>query len=75
MGKSNRIRNERATKVSSAPVVKKKKEMPSWVMSLIAIVITIVTCCFMTADYQMIMDFIKYQFPEEKRKDLSRGVP
>ena len=41
MGKSNRIRNSRAVKVSSAPAVKQKKEMPGWVMSLIAIVITV----------------------------------
>ncbi len=51
-------------------VITTAKQVPS---VLIAVVITIVTCCFMTADYQMIMDFIKYQFPKEKRKDLSRA--
>lgn len=51
-------------------VITTAKQVPSF---LIAVVVCIVACCFMTADYQMIMDFIKYQFPTEKRKDLARA--
>ena len=51
-------------------VITTAKQVPS---ILIAIVVTIVACCFITADYQMIIDFVKYQFPKEKRKDLSRA--
>ena len=51
-------------------VITTAKQVPS---ILIAIVVTIVACCFITADYQIIMDFIKYQFPQDKRKDLARA--
>ena len=51
-------------------VITTAKQVPS---ILIAIGVTIVACCFITADYQMIIDFVKYQFPKEKRKDLSRA--
>ena len=51
-------------------VITTAKQVPS---VLIAIVVTIVTCCFMTADYEMITDFVLCQFPEEKRKDYIRA--
>lgn len=51
-------------------VISTAKQIPS---ILIAIVITLVASCFMTADYGSIMDFIKIQFPEHKRNDLSRA--
>ncbi|MBQ9783556.1 MAG: hypothetical protein IJW44_03455 [Clostridia bacterium] len=41
MGKSNRIRVNRANERVQTIGVKKKKEMPSWVVSLIAIVLTV----------------------------------
>ena len=40
---------------------------------IISIVVTIVLACFMTADYDLIMRFIYYQFPKEKRKDVTRA--
>lgn len=40
---------------------------------LIGIVVTIVCACFMTADYDIISDFFYCQFPEEKRKDVTRA--
>ena len=43
-------------------VITTAKQVPS---ILIAIVVTIVACCFITADYQMIIDFVKYQFPKK----------
>lgn len=51
-------------------VISTAKQIPS---ILIAVVITLVASCFMTSDYDEIMGFIKRQFPEEKRKDLSRA--
>ena len=51
-------------------VISTAKQIPS---ILIAIVVTLVAACFMSADYEEIMDFIKRQFPREKRKDLSRA--
>ena len=51
-------------------VITTAKQVPS---ILIAIVVTIVTCCFMTADYDMITEFILNQFPKEKQKDYIRG--
>lgn len=39
---------------------------------LIATVITLVASCFMTSDYDTIIAFIKRQFPENRRGDLSR---
>lgn len=41
MGKSNRIRVNRANEAVRTINVKKKKEMPGWLMSLIAIVLTV----------------------------------
>ena len=51
-------------------VISTAKQIPS---ILIAVVITLVASCFMTSDYGEIMGFIKRQFPENKRKDLSRA--
>lgn len=51
-------------------VISTAKQIPS---ILIAVVITLVASCFMTADYDEIMGFVKRQFPKEKRKDLSRA--
>lgn len=51
-------------------VISTARQIPS---ILIAIVITIVCSCFMTSDYDKIIHFIKYQFPENKRADIARG--
>lgn len=51
-------------------VISTAKQIPS---ILIAIIITLVASCFMTADYDSIINFIKRQFPEHKRADLSRS--
>lgn len=51
-------------------VISTARQIPS---ILIAVVITLVCSCFMTSDYDEIIRFIKYQFPEEKRKDISRA--
>lgn len=40
---------------------------------LISIVVTIVCACFMTADYDRIVNFIYCQFPKDKRKNLTRA--
>jgi len=44
------------------------KQIPTVIIS---IVVGIVACCFMTADYDRISNFIKRQFPMEKRVALS----
>ncbi len=51
-------------------VISTAKQIPS---ILIAVVITLVASCFMTSDYESIMNFIKLQFPEHKRDDLTRS--
>lgn len=51
-------------------VISTAKQIPS---ILIAVVITLVASCFMASDYDSIMNFIKLQFPEHKRDDLSRS--
>ena len=51
-------------------VISTAKQIPS---ILIAVVITLVATCFMTSDYDSIISFIKRQFPENKRADLSRS--
>ncbi len=51
-------------------VISTAKQIPS---ILIAVVITIVASCFMTADFDGVTNFIKYQFPEHKRDDLTRA--
>ncbi len=50
-------------------VISTAKQIPS---ILISVVITLVASCFMTSDYESIINFIKRQFPESKRGDLSR---
>ncbi|MBQ8502679.1 MAG: sporulation integral membrane protein YtvI [Clostridia bacterium] len=51
-------------------VITTAKEIPS---ILIAIVITLVATCFMTSEYDKVKEFFVLQFPDEKRKDLSRA--
>lgn len=51
-------------------VISTAKQLPS---VFIAIVISIIACCFMTSEYPKIVEFIKYQFPENRRKDLSKA--
>lgn len=46
------------------------KQVPSLLVSTI---VTIVSCCFMTADYETITGFILRQFPEEKGQNLLRS--
>ena len=48
-------------------VISTAKHIPSVV---IAIVISIVAACFMTAEFDKVRDFIILQFPEEKRDDF-----
>lgn len=40
---------------------------------LIAILVTIISCCFITADYKRVTDLIKSFFPKEKRFVFSRA--
>ncbi len=51
-------------------VISTASKLPS---ILIAVVITIVACCFMTSEFPAIANFIKIQFPENKRGDLERA--
>lgn len=51
-------------------VISTAKQLPS---VFIAIIISIIACCFMTSEYPKIVEFIKCQFPENRRKDLSRA--
>lgn len=51
-------------------VISTAKQIPSVV---IAIVISIVAACFMTAEFDKVRDFIILQFPEEKRDDFIRA--
>ncbi len=51
-------------------VITTAKEIPS---ILIAVVITLVATCFMTAEYDNVKHFVVIQFPEEKRSDLRRA--
>lgn len=44
------------------------KQIPS---VIVGILITIITTCFMTADYERVRNFIMNQFPEERRRKLS----
>ena len=41
MGKSNRIRNNRAAAKAAAPVTKQKKGMPNWLITAITLVLTV----------------------------------
>lgn len=51
-------------------VISTAKQLPS---VLIAVLISIIACCFMTAEFGDIKNFIKAQFPENRRNDLSRA--
>ena len=51
-------------------VISTARQLPN---VFVAVIITIVSCCFFTSDFQNVMDFIKLQFPEERRKDLTRA--
>lgn len=51
-------------------VISTVSQIPSF---LISVVIAIVATFFMTSEYDYITSFIKLQFPEDKRKDLSRA--
>lgn len=57
-----------ATPISG--VISKASKLPS---VLIAIVISIVACCFMTSEFPKIINFFKLQFPENRRSDLERA--
>ncbi len=51
-------------------VVSTASKVPSF---LIAFLVCVVTTCFMTADYEVITDFINAQLSEKKREDLKRA--
>ena len=40
---------------------------------LVGILVSIITCCFMTSDYPNIREFVLNQFPEEKAKKISQA--
>ena len=46
------------------------KQIPS---VLIAVVITLVASCFMTAEFPRVMAFFRLQVPEHRREDIDRG--
>lgn len=52
-------------------VISTARQIPS---VIIATVISIVAACFITADYDLIKQFIKSQLTEKKAKDVSRAV-
>ncbi len=51
-------------------VISTAKQLPS---ILVAVLISIIACCFMTSEYDGVKRFIKNQFPEHRRNDLSRA--
>lgn len=51
-------------------VISTAKQVPT---ILLSVVISIVACCFMTSEFDEVKAFIVCQFPEERRKDLSRS--
>lgn len=51
-------------------IVSTAKQIPS---ILIAAVMSIVACCFMTSEFDKIKHFAKIQFPEHKQKDLAKA--
>ncbi len=51
-------------------VISTVSQIPDFIIS---VVIAIVATFFTTAEYDYIVNFIKLQFPEEKRRDLSRA--
>lgn len=40
---------------------------------LVSVVITLVACCFMTSDYDMIIQFFMNQFSQQRQNDILRG--
>lgn len=46
------------------------KQIPSF---LIAVVITLVACCFMTTEFPRVMAFFRLQVPERRREDMDRA--
>jgi predicted PurR-regulated permease PerM len=54
-------------------IISSAKQIP---FVLVGILVSVITCCFMTSDYPNIRDFILHQFPEEKKqKDFSGEAP
>ncbi|MGN1194937.1 MAG: sporulation integral membrane protein YtvI [Acutalibacteraceae bacterium] len=51
-------------------VISTARQLPN---VFVAVIITIVSCCFLTSDFQNVMSFIKLQFPEARRNDLTRA--
>ncbi|MCM1544300.1 MAG: sporulation integral membrane protein YtvI [Ruminococcus sp.] len=51
-------------------VISTAKQLPS---VFVAVIISLVACCFMTSEFPEIINFFKLQFPENRRKDLSRA--
>ena len=51
-------------------VISTAKQVPT---ILLSVVISIVACCFMTSEYDEVKAFIVCQFPEHRKKDLSRA--
>lgn len=51
-------------------IVSTARQIPS---ALIAGVMSIVACCFMTSEFDKITAFVSAQFPEHKRNDLTRA--
>lgn len=51
-------------------VISTAKQLPS---VLLSVLISIIACCFMTSEFAEIKAFIVCQFPEHRRKDLSRA--
>lgn len=52
-------------------VISTARQIPS---TIIAVVVSIVAACFITADYDMITDFVKCQLSEKKAADLTRAI-
>ena len=51
-------------------VISTAKQLPTVFLSVL---ISIIACCFMTSEFAEIKTFIVCQFPENRRKDLSRA--
>ncbi|MCM1364250.1 MAG: sporulation integral membrane protein YtvI [Faecalibacterium sp.] len=51
-------------------VISTAKQLPS---VFVSVIISLVACCFMTSEFPEIINFFKLQFPENRRKDLSRA--
>lgn len=51
-------------------VISTARQLPN---VFVSVIITIVSCCFLTSDFDSVMGFIKLQFPEKRRNDLTRA--